>query len=86
MPTPPALHALAPRHHTTTHHESEQVFNQPASIRHRWIQDELWVQEREAIMHLLAPFHASFMYGQHRFGAAFQAVEALHHTPRFTGR
>ena len=47
---------------------------------------ELWVQEREAIMHLLAPFHASFMYSQHKFGAAFQAVEALHHTPRFTGR
>jgi hypothetical protein len=46
---------------------------------------ELWVQEREAIMHLLAPFHASFMYSQHKFGAAFQAVEALHHTPRFTG-
>jgi hypothetical protein len=47
---------------------------------------ELWVREREAIMHLLAPFHASFMYSQHKFGAAFQAVEALHHTPRFTGR
>ena len=46
---------------------------------------ELWVQEREAIMHLLAPFHASFMYSQHKFGAAFQAVEALHHRPRFTG-
>jgi hypothetical protein len=46
---------------------------------------ELWVQEREAIMHLLAPFHASFMYSQHKFGAAFQAVEALHHKPRFTG-
>ena len=46
---------------------------------------ELWVREREAIMHLLAPFHASFMYGQHKFGAAFQAVEALHHT-RFAGR
>jgi hypothetical protein len=43
------------------------------------------VQEREAIMHLLAPFHASFMYSQHKFGAAFQAVEALHHKPRFTG-
>jgi hypothetical protein len=26
------------------------------------------------------------MYGQHKFGAAFQAVEALHHEPRFTGR
>ena len=36
-------------------------------------------------MHLLAPFHASFMYGQHKFGAACQAVEALHHKPRFTG-
>lgn len=47
---------------------------------------ELWMREREAIMHLLAPFHASFMYSQHKFGAAFQAVEALHHTPRFTGR
>jgi hypothetical protein len=47
---------------------------------------ELWVREREAIMHLLAPFHASFMYSQHKFGAAFQAVEALHHKPRFTGR
>jgi hypothetical protein len=47
---------------------------------------ELWGREREAIMHLLAPFHASFMYSQHKFGAAFQAVEALHHTPRFTGR
>jgi ApeA N-terminal domain 1 len=47
---------------------------------------ELWVREREAIMHLLAPFHASFMYSQHKFGAAFQAVEALHHEPRFTGR
>jgi ApeA N-terminal domain 1 len=47
---------------------------------------ELWEREREAIMHLLAPFHASFMYSQHKFGAAFQAVEALHHTPRFTGR
>ena len=47
---------------------------------------ELWVREREAIMHLLAPFHASFMYSQHKFGAAFQAVEALHHMPRFTGR
>jgi hypothetical protein len=47
---------------------------------------ELWVQEREAIMHLLAPFHASFMYSQHKFGAAFQAVEALHQKPRFTGR
>ena len=46
---------------------------------------ELWVREREAIMHLLAPFHASFMYSQHKFGAAFQAVEALHHKPRFTG-
>jgi hypothetical protein len=46
---------------------------------------ELWMREREAIMHLLAPFHASFMYSQHKFGAAFQAVEALHHTPRFTG-
>jgi hypothetical protein len=46
---------------------------------------ELWLQEREAIMHLLAPFHASFMYSQHKFGAAFQAVEALHHKPRFTG-
>jgi hypothetical protein len=46
---------------------------------------ELWVQEREAIMHLVAPFHASFMYSQHKFGAAFQAVEALHHRPRFTG-
>jgi ApeA N-terminal domain 1 len=46
---------------------------------------ELWVREREAIMHLLAPFHASFMYSQHKFGAAFQAVEALHQ-PRFTGR
>jgi ApeA N-terminal domain 1/Apea-like HEPN len=47
---------------------------------------ELWVREREAIMHLLAPFHASFMYSQHKFGAAFQAVEALHHKPGFTGR
>jgi hypothetical protein len=47
---------------------------------------ELWAQEREAIMHLVAPFHASFMYSQHKFGAAFQAVEALHHEPRFTGR
>jgi ApeA N-terminal domain 1/Apea-like HEPN len=47
---------------------------------------QLWVREREAIMHLLAPFHASFMYSQHKFGAAFQAVEALHHKPRFTGR
>jgi Apea-like HEPN len=47
---------------------------------------ELWVQERAAIMHLLAPFHASFMYSQHKFGAAFQAVEALHHRSRFTGR
>jgi hypothetical protein len=47
---------------------------------------ELWVREREAIMHLLAPFHASFMYSQHKFGAAFQAVEALHHKPWFTGR
>jgi ApeA N-terminal domain 1 len=47
---------------------------------------ELWVREREAFMHLLAPFHASFMYGQHKYGAAFQAVEALHHKPRFTGR
>ncbi len=47
---------------------------------------ELWVREREAIMHLLAPFHASFMYSQHKFGAAFQAVEALHKKPRFTGR
>jgi ApeA N-terminal domain 1/Apea-like HEPN len=46
---------------------------------------ELWMREREAIMHLLAPFHASFMYSQHKFGAAFQAVEALHHTPQFTG-
>jgi hypothetical protein len=46
---------------------------------------ELWGREREAIMHLLAPFHASFMYSQHKFGAAFQAVEALHHKPRFTG-
>jgi ApeA N-terminal domain 1 len=46
---------------------------------------ELWVREREAFMHLLAPFHASFMYSQHRFGATFQAVEALHHKPRFTG-
>jgi hypothetical protein len=46
---------------------------------------ELWGREREAIMHLLAPFHASFMYSQHKFGAAFQAVEALHQ-PRFTGR
>lgn len=41
---------------------------------------EVWAREREAIMHLLAPFHASFMYSQHKFGAAFQAVEALHHT------
>jgi hypothetical protein len=47
---------------------------------------ELWVLEREAIMHLLAPFHASFIYSQHKFGTAFQAVEALHHQPRFTGR
>jgi hypothetical protein len=47
---------------------------------------ELWGREQEAIMHLLAPFHASFMYSQHKFGAAFQAVEALHHKPRFTGR
>jgi hypothetical protein len=47
---------------------------------------ELWVREREAIMHLLAPFHASFMYSQHKFGAAFQAVEALHDRSRFTGR
>jgi hypothetical protein len=47
---------------------------------------ELWAREREAIMHLMAPFHASFMYGQHKFGAAFQAVEALHREPRFTGR
>jgi hypothetical protein len=47
---------------------------------------ELWGRERDAIMHLLAPFHASFMYSQHKFGAAFQAVEALHHQPRFTGR
>jgi hypothetical protein len=47
---------------------------------------ELWMQEREAIMHLLAPFHTSFIYSQHKFGAAFQAVEALHHKPRFTGR
>jgi hypothetical protein len=46
---------------------------------------ELWGREREATMHLLAPLHASFMYGQHKFGAAFQAVEALHHT-RFAGR
>jgi hypothetical protein len=46
---------------------------------------ELWGREREAIMHLLAPFHAPFMYSQHKFGAAFQAVEALHHQPRFTG-
>jgi hypothetical protein len=46
---------------------------------------ELWEREREAIMHLLAPFHASFMYSQHKFGAAFQAVEALHQKPRFTG-
>jgi transposase len=45
---------------------------------------ELWVREREAFMHLLAPFHASFMYSQRKFGAAFQAVEALHHKPRFT--
>jgi hypothetical protein len=37
-------------------------------------------------MHLVAPFHASFMYSQHKFGAAFQAVEALHHKPQFTGR
>jgi ApeA N-terminal domain 1 len=47
---------------------------------------ELWGREQEAIMHLVAPFHASFMYSQHKFGAAFQAIEALHHKPQFTGR
>ena len=39
----------------------------------------------EAVVLLLGPFYASFMYGEHRFRVCFQSAEALHRA-RFPGR
>ncbi len=44
---------------------------------------DLWEHDRDALALLLAPYYAPFIYSQHRFAAAVQAVEALHNRTRF---
>lgn len=44
---------------------------------------QLWERERNAIALLGTPYHAPFLYTDHRFASAVQAVEALHGKARF---
>lgn len=38
----------------------------------------IWNLARDAVVHLNAPHYAPFIYSEHRFNSAFQAVESLH--------
>ncbi len=44
---------------------------------------QIWERERNAITLLGTPYHAPFLYTDHRFASAVQAVEALHGKARF---
>jgi len=45
-----------------------------------------WEANRNLIGLLLGRYYAPFMYTAHRYSSAFQAVEALHGRPAFSGR
>lgn len=52
-------------------------------LLNRWF--ALWRELREAIVLLLGPYDAPFMYSEHRFASTFQSAETIHRA-RFPGR